>query len=135
MLATILAALLFWGALLSWLYTLLHWVRALGHRRPDVSLAKLLVNGMASFDEGNFTEAGHVHVRSFRRGFVAFFCCVLLGVVVVVANLARRERPTSGDAGGHHSPDERTEILRSFSGLRTAYTARSAPSQMSNARV
>jgi hypothetical protein len=90
MLATILLALLASLALLAWLHTVFHWVRAMRHRRPEVSLGRLLLNGMAAFDESNFSEAGQPHVRAMRRGFVAFFACILLAVVVVAVSLAQR---------------------------------------------
>jgi hypothetical protein len=75
-------------AFASWLYATSHWVRALKHRRPDVSLSTLLLHGMKSFDPGNFEPTGHPHVRAMTRGFMAFFLCLFAGFGVVALAIA-----------------------------------------------
>lgn len=72
------------GAGLAWLYMVYHWLKALGHRKPDVSLGKLLVSGLAAFDEGNFLESGHRHVRGLTRGMLAFFAAIGLLMLCAV---------------------------------------------------
>lgn len=69
-------------AFAAWIYTFYSWLRAIGHRRPHVSFAKLLMSGIASLDEGNFLESGHEHVRGIKRGMLVFFLCILLGIAV-----------------------------------------------------
>jgi hypothetical protein len=77
---TIVVAAIGGAAALSWLYTVFHWIRALGHRKPEIGLSTLLLNGMKSFDADNFTEAGQVHVRAMVRGFMVFFACIFAGI-------------------------------------------------------
>lgn len=64
---------------LAWLYAVVHWVRALRLRRPDVSLGTLLANGIKSFDERNFLPEGQVHQRAFMRGLLIFFVALFCG--------------------------------------------------------
>jgi len=89
-LETALFALLGSGALLSWFYALYHWVSALGHRKPHISLSTLFFHGILAFDGANFTEAGQAHVRGLKRGFVAFFVFVLAGMGAGAALVALR---------------------------------------------
>ena len=72
------------AAFSAWLYSAYHWLQSINHRADGVSLGKLLVNGIAALDEGNFKESGHPHVRGLKRGMVAFFVCVLLIMLVAV---------------------------------------------------
>ena len=66
------------GAGSAWLYMVYHWLKAIGHRKESVSLGKLLVSGLAAFDERNFKESGHRHVRGLTHGMLAFFVAILL---------------------------------------------------------
>jgi hypothetical protein len=90
MLGNVLGAVVGIGALLSWLYAVYHWFKALGHRRPDIALSAMLLHGMKAFDGANFTEQGQPHVRGFIRGFGAFFVCILAGMGVVFIKIAEQ---------------------------------------------
>jgi hypothetical protein len=90
LLGNILAAVVGVGAILSWLYVFVHWLKALGHRRPDISISSMLVNGMKAFDGNNFTEAGQAHVRAMTRGFIAFFLCLFLGIAVAALKISQQ---------------------------------------------
>lgn len=70
------------GAVSAWLYMLYHWLKALGHREENVSLGRLLVNGLAAFDEGNFKASGHRHVRGLKHGMLAFFAAIVLLMLI-----------------------------------------------------
>lgn len=70
------------GAGSAWLTMVYHWLKAIGHRKESVSLGKLLVSGLAAFDQGNFKESGHRHVRGLTHGMLAFFAAVALLVLV-----------------------------------------------------
>ena len=66
------------GAGSAWLYMVYHWLKAIGHRKENVTLGKLLVSGLAAFDVGNFKESGHRHVRGLTHGMLAFFAAIAL---------------------------------------------------------
>jgi hypothetical protein len=61
-----------------------HWLNALGHRKQHISLVKLLVNGLAAFDNENFKESGHRHVRGLTHGMLAFFGAIALLILTGV---------------------------------------------------
>jgi hypothetical protein len=66
---------------LAWLVAVVSWLLAVSHRKPEVSLARLVFSGMAAFDPNNFTDVGRRHQKRFLIAFLIFFLSCIAGVV------------------------------------------------------
>lgn len=82
---TMFVPVVFFLAAVSWLYAAYSALRMAEHRKPDIPLSKLIMNGMAWFNKDNFTAEGHQHQRAFLTAFVAFFICIILAMVLVMS--------------------------------------------------
>jgi hypothetical protein len=65
-------------ALFSWLIALYSGFRLTAHRKPEVTLSKLISNGLAWFDASNFQEAGKPFQRILMVTLVVFFVCLFV---------------------------------------------------------
>ena len=73
-----------------WLWAAYNWIRSLGHLKPGISVSTMLLNGIKAFDADNFTEEGRPYVRSFVRGAMGSFLCVLAAFAVAAVTLVKQ---------------------------------------------
>lgn len=69
-------------ACLCWLSAFVHWLMLVGHRKPDVSLARMVLSGMAAFNQDNFLPSGHPLQRRMVLSMLAFFLVAVAGALV-----------------------------------------------------
>lgn len=80
----VVAVLLGAGAFGCWLFAVVHWIKAVRRRRPEISLSALLTQGFKSFDPASFTPEGGHHQKKFLRGMLLFFGFIACGIVAGV---------------------------------------------------
>jgi len=76
-------------AFLFWLSAFVHWILALGHRRPEIRLETMLMSGFKSYDATNFLPSGQKLHRRFLFSALAF-AITAVGAFVVRVVLQRR---------------------------------------------
>lgn len=67
---------------LFWLSVFVHWIALLKHRRPDLSLGKLLASGYLAWSADTYLASGAALHRRMVLSGLGFGLCVLAGIAV-----------------------------------------------------